>query len=61
MSRQFVKVFSATTHHDRNSLGDRVTDWLAGHPEVQGLEIRTLQSSDEAYHCLTFIVLGRLP
>jgi hypothetical protein len=59
VSQPIVKVFSATMAKNREALGEDVTDWLREHPEVIITEIRTLQSSDQAYHCLTFIVFGR--
>lgn len=53
-----VKTFSATLAKDRDGVGDEVTRWLKDHPDVTVSEIRTLQSSDEAYHCLTIVIIG---
>lgn len=53
-----VKTFSATKHKEREELGGVVTDWLRANPKVTPTEIRTLQSSDQAFHCLTFVVFG---
>jgi hypothetical protein len=30
-----VKVFSATMARDREVLGERITEWLRAHPELQ--------------------------
>lgn len=47
-----VKVFSATMFSDRAVLGERVTEWLAAHPDYTVVEIVQTQSSDEAFHCI---------
>lgn len=59
MSQPVVKTFSATMARDREALGDKVTDWLKEHPDLVVTEIRTMQSSDAEYHCLSIIVLAR--
>jgi hypothetical protein len=51
-----VKVFSATMVSDRDRLGDRVTDWLRGNPDIEVLDMVVTQSSDEAFHCLAITV-----
>jgi hypothetical protein len=51
-----VKVFSATTAHDRASLGDRLTAWMQANPARRIVDTVTLQSSDEAFHCLSITV-----
>lgn len=56
-----VKVFCASTAHDREELGHRVTRWLREHPEVQVVDQVTTQSSDEAFHCLTITLFYRDP
>lgn len=55
-----IKVFSATKSRERDVLGDRATEWLAAHTEVEVIEMRTVQSSDNAFHCLTIVVIYRL-
>lgn len=60
MTQPIVKVFSATMARDREVLGEVVTEWLRSHPQVEVDEIRTMQSSDQAYHCTTIVVLGRV-
>jgi hypothetical protein len=47
-----VKVFSATMVADRDQLGEKVTAWLASHPQCKPTDIVLTQSSDEAFHCL---------
>jgi hypothetical protein len=50
-----VKVFSATKARDRESLGERVTEWIRlQRPRIVNTEIR--QSSDREFHCLSIIV-----
>lgn len=61
MSKPVVQVFSATLARDRDRVGDLVTDWLRANPQVAVSEIRTHQSSDNSYHCLTFIIFGAEP
>lgn len=49
-----VKVFSATKAKDRESLGERVTDWIrARRPQIVSTTVRL--SSDNEYHCLTLV------
>lgn len=48
-----VKVFSATMLRDREVLGERVTQWLRAHPELQLLDRSVSQSSDDEFHCIT--------
>lgn len=48
-----VKVFSATTSEKRSSLGDRVAEWLESRPDVNVVDVATVQSSDARFHCLT--------
>lgn len=54
-----VKVFSATKARDREHLGDRLTDWLGGHPEADVVNTIVTQSSDREFHCLSFTVFFR--
>jgi hypothetical protein len=54
-----VKVFSGTTYADRAALGDRVTSWMAAHPECRIVDVVVTQSSDDAYHCITITVFYR--
>jgi hypothetical protein len=51
-----VKVFSTTMHKDRDRLGERVTEWLAANPGLRVAESLVLQSSDEAFHCLSIVL-----
>jgi len=56
-----IKVFSATMVADREKLGDRVTDWIAAHPELEIVEIVQTQSSDENFHCIALTVFYAEP
>jgi hypothetical protein len=51
-----VKVFSATMVADRDQLGEKVTAWIAQHPECKVTDIVITQSSDEAFHCIAITV-----
>lgn len=50
-----VKVFTATRARDRETLGEAVTEWLAGH-EVEIVDKVVTQSSDSEFHCITISV-----
>lgn len=47
-----VRVFSATMAQARDQLGEKVTQWLAAHPNLEVVDKIVTQSSDEAFHCL---------
>ena len=51
-----VKVFSATKSRDRERLGERVTDWIAANPTVEVVRTSITQTSDHAFHCLSFVL-----
>ncbi len=51
-----VKVFSATMVADRDQLGEKVTAWIAAHPEKKVTDLVVTQSSDEAFHCIAITV-----
>ncbi len=51
-----VKVFSATMARTRDSLSERVTKWTRDHPECELVNTIVTQSSDDAFHCLTFSI-----
>ena len=53
-----VKVFSATKARDRSELGERVTSWIASHPQVDIVRADVLLSSDRQFHCLSIVLLG---
>lgn len=59
--RQFdgVQVFSATMVADRARLGEKVTEWIAAHPELTIVEIVQTQSSDAQFHCIALSVFYR--
>ena len=56
-----VKVFSATKSRDRQSLGDRMSAWLAANPTVEVLRTSVSQSSDAGFHCLSFVLFCAAP
>ena len=51
-----VKVFSATMVADRDQLGEKVTAWMASHPQLKVTDLVITQSSDEAFHCIAITV-----
>lgn len=55
-----VKVFSATMARDREELGERITTWMRKE-NVTPKEVDVRQSSDEAFHCLTFVIWYEKP
>src|SRR5262249_30297688 len=56
-----VKIFSATMFPQRQQLSDVVTQWLAGRPDLEVVDIVVTQSSDAAFHCVTISVFYREP
>jgi len=52
-----VKVFSATKARDRESIGERVTAWIAAHRNVRIVETIVELSSDLEFHCLSIVML----
>ena len=48
-----VKVFSATKARDREMLGEEITDWLKGRPDIEIVDKTITQSSESEFHCLT--------
>jgi len=55
-----VKIFTATLFADRQTLGEKITAWIADNPRNELTEIVVTQSSDEAFHCLAFTVFYRM-
>ena len=51
-----VKVFSATKARERESLGERLTEWLDKNPSCKVVDTVVTQSSDQEFHCLTITV-----
>jgi putative lipoic acid-binding regulatory protein len=53
------KVFCATMFHQRQVLGEQVTEWLEAarkRPGFSLVDVLVRQSSDEAYHCLSIVI-----
>jgi hypothetical protein len=51
-----AKVFSATMAQERDQLGEKVSLWIAEHPQLRIVDTVVTQSSDEAFHCLAITV-----
>ena len=55
-----VKVFSATKARERESLGERITDWLESSAKpIEVVDTVVTQSSDREFHCLTITIFYR--
>lgn len=54
-----VAVFAATMARERELLGERVTAWLSGHPELRVVDAVVTQSSDAEFHCITITVFWK--
>jgi hypothetical protein len=54
-----IKIFSATMYAEREALGDKVTNWMANHPQCDVTEIIVTQSSDASFHCIAITVFYR--
>ena len=54
-----MKVFSATKAKERSELGEKITDWLRTHREVEIVDKTVTQSSDNEFHCLTVTLFFR--
>lgn len=55
-----VKVFSATKARDRESLGERITEWIdANSRTFEIVDTVVTQSSDREFHCLTLTLFYR--
>lgn len=55
-----ARVFSATTIHARNRLGDEITDWISSHPDHEIVDKVVTQSSDSEFHCLSITIFYRV-
>lgn len=49
------KVFATTMERDRRVIGERVTEWIRGSGATL-VDTYVVQSSDEAFHCLTIVI-----
>jgi uncharacterized protein (DUF1810 family) len=58
-----VKVFAATKYAERESLGDRITDWTRALQKDGGKVVSTVvcQSSDSEFHCLSITLFYEAP
>lgn len=54
-----VKVFSATKARERETLGERLTEWMRSKPKPKVVDVVVTQSSDREFHCLTLTVFYR--
>jgi len=51
-----VKVFSVTKAKERQSIGERVTDWIAANPGARIVKTVVSLSSDREFHCFSIIL-----
>ncbi len=49
-------IFSASKHSDREKMGADVTTWRRHNTGVTIVEVRTMQSSDNEFHCVTVVI-----
>lgn len=56
-----VKVFSATMARTRTQLSEQITNWIQAHPEYEIVDTVVAQSSDDAFHCLTYVIFYNGP
>ncbi len=54
-----VKVFSATKAKEREALGEAITAWIRGNPDMEIIDKIVTQSSDSEFHCLTITLFYR--
>lgn len=52
------RVFSATLHRQRQTLGEQVTEWIR-RERVEVVDVVVRQSSDREYHCISVVVFHR--
>ena len=52
-----LKVFSVTRVRDRESIGERVTDWITANPTVTIVETVVQLTSDREFHCLSIVLV----
>jgi hypothetical protein len=51
-----VKIFSATMAQNRDTLGERIGEWLGSDPSREVVDTVVTQSSDEAFHCIAITI-----
>jgi hypothetical protein len=51
-----VKVFSVTKAKERQSIGDRVTVWIAANPTLRVVKTVVALSSDLKFHCYSIVL-----
>ena len=51
-----VEVFSATMARQREEIGAVITKWMRENKDKEIFSTEIRQSSDPAYHCLTFVL-----
>jgi hypothetical protein len=54
-----VKVFSATKARERETMGERITEWIESMGTIEIVDTIVTQSSDREFHCLTITVFYR--
>lgn len=51
-----MAMFSASKHADREKLSVDVTAWRQKNADKTIVEVRTMQSSDNEFHCVTIAI-----
>jgi hypothetical protein len=52
-------VFSATKARERETLGERITEWIESMGDLEIIDTVVTQSSDREFHCLTITLFYR--
>jgi len=54
-----IKVFSATKALERESLGEKITEWIHRNKRLEIIDTVITQSSDNSFHCLAITLFYR--
>jgi hypothetical protein len=54
-----LKVFSTTLARDREGMGEQISRWITGNPDLEVVDRDVRQSSDKEFHCLTITLFYR--
>jgi hypothetical protein len=54
-----LKVFSTTLARDREGMGEQISRWITGNPDLEVVDREVRQSSDKEFHCLTITLFYR--
>ena len=52
-----VKVFSVSKARERESIGDRITEWIGARRDLRIVKTIVALTSDLEFHCLSIVLL----